>query len=260
MFKKTIFDLKDRLASPRPFISWFSASLLTGIAGPFGMYEVYPLWQRLIYWGGVLGVSTIFALFIFTLIRNQNPERSFVKSSLISIPLFTIPYGAFILCINQWIIIGQNQPPAIIVFSTVAVATTAIFTIMYWIELKTQERLEKLSLTHLYNTKSNNPLLSRLDLDIGERLIRLTMRDHYVEAFTNNGMQLIHMRFSDAVKALIDFNGMQVHRSHWVNFDEATDIFRKDGKARIIMSDSVEVPISRSKYDDLKRLGVFEDR
>ena len=66
------------------------------------------------------------------------------------------------------------------------------------------------------------------------------------------------MRFSDAVKALIDFNGMQVHRSHWVNFDEATDIFRKDGKARIVMSDGIEVPISRGKYDDLKRLGVFE--
>lgn len=92
---------------------------------------------------------------------------------------------------------------------------------------------------------------------MGTKLIRLTMRDHYVETYTCRGMQLIHMRFSDAVAALSEFNGFQIHRSHWVNLDEVTGTSRKDNKRFFIMSDGFEAPISRGKINQLKDLGLL---
>ena len=114
------------------------------------------------------------------------------------------------------------------------------------------------------NTKSfsidknaHNPFLSLIKKDFAGSLIRLTMRDHYIETYTDNGMQLIHMRFSDAITALHDFNGYQVHRSHWVNLDEVRDVKKSNRKHYLIMSDSAEIPVAQSRVKELKKMGIL---
>ncbi len=114
-----------------------------------------------------------------------------------------------------------------------------------------------LTVNSLTTSERDNILLSKFDTDTEVHLIRLTMRDHYVEIFSNQGSQLIHMRFSEAIDTLSDFNGMQIHRSHWVNFDEVIDIIKSKGKILFKMSDGAQVPISRLKQKELKEIGML---
>ncbi len=65
------------------------------------------------------------------------------------------------------------------------------------------------------------------------------------------------MRFSDAINALSDLNGMQVHRSHWVNLDDIQDTVKSQGKTLLEMSDGAQIPISRAKQKTLKDMGIL---
>ncbi len=67
----------------------------------------------------------------------------------------------------------------------------------------------------------------------------------------------LNQTLSDAVVALSGMNGAQVHRSHWLNWDEVQTLIRKEGRILVQMSDGAEVPISRSKARMLKEQGYL---
>ena len=91
-----------------------------------------------------------------------------------------------------------------------------------------------------------SPFLARLSPALGHSLTYLRMRDHYVEAHTELGSELVLMRFSDAVKELEGIEGARVHRSHWVASGAVKRIVRDEGKIAVELTNGTRVPVSRS--------------
>lgn len=100
-------------------------------------------------------------------------------------------------------------------------------------------------------------LLRKAGPDAGQTLVRLQSADHYVEVHTEAGAKLLLMRISDAVEMLNGADGGQVHRSHWVNFNEVSGVIKRNRKIWLRMSDGAEVPVSRSFRAPLRQAGVL---
>ncbi len=275
---KNIFsDIREILRSPVPLTSWIVASLICTLTGPLGTYAADPYNFRLVFWTGILFVATMYALFCFYTAFNIWPDWSFLKAGFFGGIFFALTYSCFaILVIDQFY--GNLQKPSNqTIFMIVSTSTAAIVILIHWVDvrprmladaaLEAQKNEYEAAINNtendtvrlanpLFDSRSDNTFLSQLNTDMGTSLIRLHMRDHYVETYTDKGMQLIHMRFADAVKALSSFNGLQTHRSHWVNLDEIKTVGKADGKTFFIMTDGAKVPITRNRVKDLKELGI----
>lgn len=88
--------------------------------------------------------------------------------------------------------------------------------------------------------------LERLPGRIGAELTYLTMRDHYLEVHTSAGQAMLLMRLSDAVGELADYDGFQIHRSHWVASAAVSRLVREGRGLLVELKDGVRLPVSRS--------------
>ncbi len=91
------------------------------------------------------------------------------------------------------------------------------------------------------------PFLRRLPGKLGHDLIRVSVYDHYVEAHTRRGHELILIRFSDALAELEGYDGQQIHRSHWVARAAVRRIVRGESRSLFVeLQDGTRLPVSRS--------------
>ena len=95
--------------------------------------------------------------------------------------------------------------------------------------------------------------LDRLPRHLGKKLLHLSSQDHYVEAVTDLGSELILMRFSDALRELDSAKGMQIHRAHWIAFNAIKRPIKQDGKLLIEMADGKRFPVSRTYLKAVKQ-------
>jgi hypothetical protein len=112
-------------------------------------------------------------------------------------------------------------------------------------------------LSHGTNANAARMILRKIGPDAGQKLIRLQSADHYIEVFTEKGAKLLLMRLADATQLLESYNGAQVHRSHWVNFNEVSGVTKRNRKIWLRMSDGAEIPVSRSYRPELRAAGVI---
>ena len=98
-------------------------------------------------------------------------------------------------------------------------------------------------------------LLARLPEGFGERVLCLKMEDHYVRVHGQSGSALLLMRLSDAIAELDGVEGLQVHRSRWVERGAVARIRRDNRAVRIELENGVTVPVSRSYATALKATG-----
>ena len=108
-----------------------------------------------------------------------------------------------------------------------------------------------------HTTSPARLFLRKLGPDAGQKLVRMQSADHYVEVHTEKGPKLLLMRLSDATQMLDTFEGGQVHRSHWVNFNEIAGVIKRNRKIWLRMSDGAEVPVSRSYRPELRAAGMI---
>lgn len=90
-----------------------------------------------------------------------------------------------------------------------------------------------------------SPFLARLSTQPAPDLIYLKMNDHYVEAFTSAGSEIILMRFVDAVVELAGM-GMQVHRSYWVSYRHVVRLVRDRHRQYVELAEGSRIPVSRT--------------
>ena len=101
------------------------------------------------------------------------------------------------------------------------------------------------------------PFLKRLPPAIGRDLVYLRMADHYVEAFTTAGSDLVLMRFADAMAELEGADGMRVHRSYWVARAHVTGAERSNGRPTLRLTGGHRVPVSRTYLPEVRAAGLI---
>ena len=81
---------------------------------------------------------------------------------------------------------------------------------------------------------------------LGHDLIALSAEQHYVRVYTAKGETLVLFSFGRAVDAAARFDGVQVHRSHWVNLDHVTDLVGTNRNLKCQLSNGLALPVSRA--------------
>ena len=69
---------------------------------------------------------------------------------------------------------------------------------------------------------------------------------HYLRIYTDVANDLVLMRLSDAVERLATFDGIQIHRSHWVARQGIRDLVKQDGALEVELHNGVRLPVSRA--------------
>jgi DNA-binding LytR/AlgR family response regulator len=101
-------------------------------------------------------------------------------------------------------------------------------------------------------SRKDNMLLSRLPLDKRGKILRLKAANQYVEVSTTNGMHEIRETLSNTVKLVPEKDGIQLHRSIWLNYDEIADLKYVKGNPRVVDIHGNLVPVSRENVDQIK--------
>ena len=99
------------------------------------------------------------------------------------------------------------------------------------------------------------PFFERIPERLGRNLLHLHMQDHYVEVHTNEGSDLLLLRFRDALRELDGLDGAQVHRSHWVARAAVAGVERRSGRIALRLVNGNRVPVSRSFAPALRDRG-----
>lgn len=83
-------------------------------------------------------------------------------------------------------------------------------------------------------------------------VLRVSAQDHYLEIVCTDKKFLVRARMKDAMIVLAHYKGAQVHRSHWVASQHVKQLSRSGRDARLLLHDGAEVPVARSRVQQIK--------
>lgn len=89
------------------------------------------------------------------------------------------------------------------------------------------------------------------------RLIAIEAHDHYLKVHTDAGVELVALRFGDALEELAGAHGWRVHRSWWVAADAVEDVRWRRGVGEMRLVGGLTAPVSRTYGPVLKEAGWF---
>ena len=95
---------------------------------------------------------------------------------------------------------------------------------------------------------NNNGELAELDSILRQHeVLRISAQDHYLEIVCSDQKFLVRGRMKDAMFALAQYEGVQIHRSHWVAKQHVKQILRCGRDTKLLLNDGTEVPVARSR-------------
>lgn len=229
-----------RIFSPlQVFVVLVVVCFLT-IAGPFGTYEGMSIFERAIYWGLIVVAAVLLVTTIKMLVAIFFPKLGFWQYGLTISSIFTLIYSPFVV-VWEHTMPGRGHVhfvPVWMTFLIVFAVCMAIVQIRFLLQPQQEKRTQR--------GKKRARLFARFDDSSVKQIYRMTVRDHYVDVFTDRGMETLLMRFSDAIAELDGIRGSQVHRSHWVACNAMVKLDRENGKHMLLIKDGGKVPVSRS--------------
>ncbi len=230
-------QLSASLFAPIRIVTAVSAAFLLGVMGPFGTFVGLTFVERLMYWTSVVVVSLIFVQLIKVIIELRLAHLSYWTKALIVAATLTVFLGPVLPLMTDLMIGGKGTAVSPYWLYSVLVfgITLLVFLIRYLLGARSMQDRPRLF------DRFENPKV--------KHVTRVTVRDHYVDVYTDLGIETLLMRFSDAIAELEGQHGRQVHRSHWISYEAVSDLKKKNGRMFLTLIDGSEVPVSRSYQD-----------
>ncbi len=227
-------------------VSYFTITALAIITGPFSTYQHLSLLMRIPYWSGVIAGCFLIPI-IVNLIYYRIAQKSKRQKPLWNIILtliVAILIAAFLLITNSLIWgdgLNFTNYIGFLKLTTPIAFIVAIFIILF------DKYIAKAP-----NEQSSVAFFKRIPTHLGKDLQYLNVQDHYVNAVTDKGEQLILMRLKDAIDELSGMDGVQIHRSYWVAKSAIINVKKSNSKMIIEMKNGDSLPVSRSRLKDVK--------
>lgn len=243
-----------KLIAPAPVAIWLIASMSVSLSGPFGTFEALPYLLRLSYWGSLIGLSIVVGAFVRTFSLSRFPPDEPVKQDILSIVAMTVIFSPIVFLLSVFFLPPfQTVPPGIAeVAFYVAAISAAVFIIRRLIP-----GIEKGSYLAEPTAKPLPQLLRRLPDDFVGPIVRVSVRDHFVDVVTLRQTTTVRMRFGDAISEMAGVLGYCTHRSHWVVADAIEAVLQDGGKTTLRLVNGDIVPVSRKYREELKQAGVI---
>ncbi len=230
-------QLVGHLLSPVRIVLVIAAIVLLAITGPFGTFTDIEFWERSFYWSAVVIVSVLLAQMVkvfidLNFVHHARWKKALYIASALTLIVPPILFGLTALLIGEK---HSHDAPYWLYVTLTFSLTILVIVIQYLLGYETFK-----SLPALYQRLSNPNV---------KKIYRLTVRDHYVDVYTDQGMETLLMRFSDALTEMDGQHGNQIHRSHWVSCDDVREMKKIKGRLFVGMSDGSLLPVSRANQE-----------
>lgn len=246
----TATDIMVALKDRATILTYLILTAMFALTGPFGSFLVLDLWGRIGMWTAVMATTGIIGLTTFFLTRNLLPQNTHIATA-IAILITSIPTSYAALQVDNFYL---NVPISLSQFAVDWRNLLPVVILIVCLIGLTKSAKETTTLNH----PKPIPLLDRLPDKIGQTLISVSAEDHYTKVTTTKGSELLLMRFSDAVTELTAYDGLRVHRSHWVSRAAVKRAHRNNGRVFIDLTNRAQIPVSRSFIPILKSRGLLQ--
>ncbi len=243
-------------------LTWRTLSILmlcavvAAVAGPFGTYEARSFPSRLAYWFLIGGFSLLVGHGCHEIARNLIPERRPILTDLFTVGLMTAVFSPPLWLFSHKILIRTTGPsPGLLELSYyVAIVSAGICV--------ARRILPGFEPVGYFNIPAPEPvapprLMRRLSPAFQGPVLRLAVRDHFVDVVSAAGVETIRLRFADAIDEMDTVAGHCTHRSHWVVSDAITGSERQKDKIFLRLSNGDLVPVSRKYRPELEAAGLL---
>ena len=224
------------------------ASILA-LTGPFGTYERLTLWERFAYWGPLaLGAQLCVRLSVQS-VDHMLPDLSPLARQLSMIVIFPLIYAPALWCYSLLFVRRFEDPPGLLMIWAQIFAVTAAVGLLTYFMIRSSVPVDGERPVRLYQ---------RLPEDSRGKVARLSVSDHYVEVYLDDGTcHRLLMRFADAVAEMDGAPGFCTHRSHWVAADQVVAAFREKQREFLRLRDGAAVPVSRTYRETVQAAGFL---
>lgn len=237
--------LKDR----RRWLMLGAVVLVLAVAGPFYTLEKLGFAGRVAYWGavGFLSWMMIWALVELGLALAPASWSAGLISALAGLA-GVLPTMGLVALAN--LVSGMGTPASGFWGLAAYVAPPVIGICVLSVLLIGTERTPP----EPVEDAAQNRLITRLPARLGHDIVALRAQDHYTEVITPLGSTLVLMRMSDAIRELSALQGLQVHRSWWVNLHHVERPEKNEaGRMVLVLDTGTHVPVPRSREAQVRR-------
>ena len=252
------------LFTPLTITLWFVTSVTTAIAGPFGTFQAFAIPHRFLFWMTIVAVGISASFFARRVASGVTSSENTLGHNAITTIIVTS-----VLTPVVWSIAAQGPRSDMVAMPTPAMLYFYVFLVVICVVILRRivppfhalfggKEASEGAPEHPLNDMVQPRLANRLSATAQGQIIRLTVRDHFVEVVTTQGIETLRMRFGDAVNEMEPVQGICTHRSHWVVFDKVSGVVKNDsGKGFVEMINGDLIPISRTYRPGLERAGYL---
>lgn len=227
------------------------AVLIAAIAGPYFTLERLSFPERLVYWGVIIGLSSVIMTFLSVLAHRMTEARGWNWALVAGLAGMV---GVLPVLGTVWLAdglaAGFGSGGAGIATLAAYVAPSVIgvtLAVNAYIEVQGR-RVPVASGARQEVSRQAVPtvLQSKLPHHLGREIVALRAQDHYLEVTTPKGRCMVLMRLGDAVRDLEGVRGMQVHRSWWISLAHVARTEKGANGPEVVLSTGARVPVGRS--------------
>lgn len=226
-----------------------AAGVFLGVVGPFGSFFNGPIEQRIAYWvvSLMLG-TTLFGLTVrgAVLVGRRFGFPDWFAAS-VAILAAAAPLAAAVSAVVPrlwpevtWLKFGDFYGQVLVI--------TAPLVGGYLL-------LQRLIAGRAGPAPPPDATAEPLPQALGPEVLCLQMEDHYVRIHTARGSKLVLGTLASAIAALKGVEGLQTHRSWWVARSAVTGAATEGRNLRLILSNGLKAPVSRTHVTRLKGAG-----
>ena len=258
-FQLALREWRDTFSKPMALIIQLCIGIVLGISGPFGTIETVSSLPRITYWVWVVFSTYGIGVAVFIFVKSLAGHRGIAVRVIFFGLLNSAVICAYVLPLNV-LLFGRetlSDGPLAMVSSVFLVAFFVSAAVRVVGEYSSGVAAAEGATNEAASKKDYLPIMQRVPIEKRGELVALSVEDHYVRVKTLKGEEFVLMRLSDAILETTGARGEQVHRSHWVNYDQVVSVRREGDRAFLTMSDQSEIPVSRANIPKLKEAGLL---
>lgn len=210
------------------------------LSGPFGTLDALPNGLRFIYWGLIVLITNMLAVWLHTLFRHWDGAK------LLHLTIFSIVFGfltaGIVLILSLSLLYPIDSYPGHIKLITYSFPSAGV---IFWVVAMA---IRMMSAPKNEGKEKRPALLDHLEkFPHAKYVLSISAQDHYVEVTTDIGSELCLMRLGDAIALARPIIGFQIHRSHWVAKFAIKKVDRNGTASKVHLIDGRILRISQSR-------------
>ena len=226
-------------------------AIFFGLIGPFGSYLNGPAWQRVAFQlACFLPGSLLYGSLIRVVLRLGLKPMMTWMSIFLGVAILNVPFQIWVASIGVsiWPFLKSLRPLDWYLQGLIT-ALPVVLGFTLWIEARLRRRQQA------KEAGEAPPTAFGLLGAPPSAVLCLQMEDHYVRVHTAGHSRLVLATLNQAIAALENADGMQVHRSWWVARKAVLRVVIEGRNLRLQLVNGITAPVARSAVAMVRKAG-----